>query len=60
MFLVSIDAELCVGCGECAKACPAQIIKMEEDKAQVVGDDCLGCESCVAVCGVGAVKVEEY
>lgn len=60
MFLVSIDAELCVGCGECAKGCPAQILKMDEDKAQVVGDDCLGCESCVTVCSAGAVKVDEY
>jgi len=60
MYLVTIDAEECVGCGQCAQACPAQIIKMEGDKAVVVGDDCMGCESCVIVCAVGAIIVEEY
>lgn len=60
MFLVAIDQELCVGCGQCAQACPAQILKMNGDTAQVVGDDCMGCESCVIVCESGAVKVEEY
>lgn len=60
MFVVTIDQDVCIGCGECAKACPAQILAMVEGKAQVVGDDCMGCQSCVLVCPVGAVKVEEY
>ncbi|MGI6091883.1 MAG: 4Fe-4S dicluster domain-containing protein [Veillonellaceae bacterium] len=60
MFLVTIDADTCVGCGECTQACPAQILKMEGEKAEVVGDDCMGCQSCVAICEVGAITVEEY
>lgn len=60
MFVVSIDADLCVGCGECTKACPAQILKMEGEKARVAGDDCMGCESCAVVCQAEAITVEEY
>lgn len=60
MFLVTIDADQCLGCGECTKACPAQILKMHGDKAEVSGDDCMGCESCVAICAASAIRVEEY
>jgi len=62
MYLVSIEAEDCVGCCECANSCPSQIITMVDTKAQVTGDatECMGCESCVIVCDGGAVTVQEY
>jgi len=62
MFLVNVDQEKCSGCGECAAACPAQILSMVDGKAEVTGDpvECLGCESCTSVCSTGAVTVQEY
>ncbi|MEG6586653.1 indolepyruvate ferredoxin oxidoreductase subunit alpha [Dendrosporobacter sp. 1207_IL3150] len=60
MFVVTVDESTCIGCGECAKACPAQILEMQENLAKVVGDDCMGCQSCTLVCPVEAIKVEEY
>ena len=60
MFMVTVDEELCVGCGECAKACPAQLLIMENGKAGARDDECLGCQSCATVCPVGAVTVDEY
>lgn len=60
MFVVTVDNEVCIGCEECTKACPAQILEMEDQKAQVVGDDCLGCLSCETVCPASAIKVTEY
>jgi len=60
VFIVTVDADLCVGCGECIKACPAQIFKLVDGKAVPSDDECLGCQSCVAVCPAGAIKVDEY
>ncbi|MBF7081476.1 4Fe-4S binding protein [Desulfallas sp. Bu1-1] len=61
MYVVTVDRDLCEGCGECADNCPASILEMVDGKADVTGslDDCLGCETCVSVCPSGAVKVEE-
>lgn len=60
MFVVTVDAEACTGCGECARSCPAQILVIKEGKVQVVGDDCLGCQSCEMICPAAAIKPEEY
>jgi NAD-dependent dihydropyrimidine dehydrogenase PreA subunit len=61
MYRIIIDREKCEGCGECVDACPAGILGMVDNKADVVGDpdDCLGCEACVAVCPSEACVVEE-
>lgn len=62
MYLVTINEEVCTGCGQCVESCPAQIISMVEAKAQVTGEsaECLGCESCVIVCAAKGIEVQEY
>ncbi|MFZ5592261.1 MAG: indolepyruvate ferredoxin oxidoreductase subunit alpha [Desulfurispora sp.] len=61
MYMVTVDRDKCEGCGECASSCPASILGMVDDKAEVTGDatECLGCETCVTVCPTGAVTIRE-
>ena len=61
MFMVSVDAVSCDGCGECVAVCPASMLEMVDDKAVVTGDaaECLGCETCVVSCTRGAVRVTQ-
>jgi nitroreductase/NAD-dependent dihydropyrimidine dehydrogenase PreA subunit len=53
-----IDAQACIGCGECVRVCPSQTITMQDGKAVVSGERSLGCGHCAAICPVAAVRVE--
>lgn len=61
MYVVSISADKCEGCGECIDACPAGILSMIEGKTQVTGaeTDCMGCETCVVTCPNEACSLQE-
>lgn len=44
------NAETCIDCGKCAKACP---VRLPVDKlVQIRSAECIGCLECVAVCPV--------
>jgi len=47
-FKVRRDAEACIDCAKCAKACPAQL--PVDRKMQIRSAECTACLSCVAVC----------
>ncbi len=57
-FLPRVDDAACTGCGKCARACPAEVIAMEDipagDRTRRVAriDEavCLGCGVCVRNC----------
>lgn len=63
MFVVSIDEDVCGGCGLCVEGCPARILAFndEEEKAFISGDEteCMGCEACTTVCESGAITIME-
>ena len=54
---VTVDADKCVGCGECVDVCPVEMTDGKSSPAHA--EECLGCESCVEVCEHDAINVEE-
>jgi polyferredoxin len=42
------DAQACIDCGKCNKACPSQLLV--DNLVQIRSAECTGCMECVAVC----------
>ena len=61
MLQFKVDAEACVGCGECAADCPYMVIGMGEDGLPAVRPEreaqCIRCQHCLAVCPTGALSI---
>ena len=62
----SVDADMCVACGTCAKAgCPATTKideinpKTEKKKAGIDPVLCIGCDICRQICPTGAIQKPE-
>lgn len=59
-WTVTVDADKCVGDGECVDVCPVEVYELQDGKAvPVKEEECLGCESCIEVCETSAIVVEE-
>jgi ferredoxin len=57
--IVSIDENLCNGCGECVPACAEGAIQIIDGKARLVSDTlCDGLGACLGHCPQGAIKIE--
>ena len=33
MYNVEVDAECCIGCGECVEICPVDVFELEDEKS---------------------------
>jgi len=55
---VSIDTNLCVGCGICVEVCPHDTISVIDGKAKITGDHSISCGHCAAACPENAIKVD--
>lgn len=59
--LPTVDGDKCVGCGACALACPARLIKLEDQGPwKVLTADltrCTYCARCADVCPYGAFQM---
>ena len=66
MVTVTIDQELCKGCGLCVRACPKKIIELSKSKLNAKGyhpaevtdmASCVGCASCACTCPDVVIRI---
>ena len=51
--------EKCIGCGECARCCPAETITIAEGKAIINYEKCIKCFCCQELCPQKAVVIKK-
>jgi len=57
-----VDVECCIGCGACAAACPARLIRIvdvDDDRRRIVRmyERCIRCGRCAEVCPESAIEM---
>ncbi len=58
--IITIDEDLCNGCGECITACAEGALQLVDGKAKLVKEQfCDGFGDCIGECPTGALKVED-
>jgi len=57
---ISINRELCIGCGQCVEGCVASHIVLKDGKVELTDTVCIECGHCYAVCPVEAVDMPGY
>lgn len=56
--MVIIDRQSCIGCNRCVQDCVARNLRLQENKAQVLGE-CFLCGHCVAICPTNALSIPD-
>ena len=51
----TLKKRLCVGCGECARMCPAKAIEMKNKKPHIKREKCIRCFCCQEFCSRAAM-----
>ena len=57
-FVVSVDEDECMGCGDCLDRCWMNALSLEGEVVSTDAARCIGCGLCVSVCPTGALALE--
>lgn len=56
--VIAVDAEKCIGCGQCVTACPANSLGLEDKKVSMKQiNECICCGDCMAICPEHAIRL---
>jgi NAD-dependent dihydropyrimidine dehydrogenase PreA subunit len=56
-YVVTIDADLCIGCGICVNCCQFGALLVEDSAVTLDSVACMGCGVCVSKCEQGALSL---
>jgi ferredoxin len=57
-FHAVVDADLCIGCGDCVERCPFEALVVPDDVCEVDYARCVGCGLCAVACSTEALRLE--
>jgi len=57
--MITINREVCIGCGKCIADCVSMSLLLRENKAEYTGE-CIHCGHCAAICPTNAVSIPQY
>jgi len=57
-FIMSVDEEECMGCGDCVERCQMDALTVEGDIVVRNAERCIGCGLCISVCPTEALRLE--
>ena len=57
--IIYVEANSCVGCGDCVLVCPVDAIQLIDGKAVIDAKVCIECEICVKSCTYNAIRKSE-
>ena len=56
--MITLDQEVCTGCGMCAKVCPHRVFEFRDKEAVLAFEErCIECGACQLNCHGGAIEV---
>lgn len=58
--MMTVDRNLCIGCGVCVKDCFPGDIVMEDNCAKINNKTCIECGHCIAICPTNAITTDHY